>query len=584
MSLSTTSPDGIRKDAPPTLYHYDLRLEIGVKDASETVPVVAIFRDLVTRMKAAADDNDLVVLSANDKPYVEQTEMSSTEFQKAFQVDKTEGKSTKVMLGFKIRSATKLSDLKSRLMHTYLKPHNLFLRTHSGGFENGVKTYNYGYLKYDHPDHPDISALNQRFARRISETWKSMDKEDRKKWKAELPNLFYGTTGIMLPMIFTKEKIIAACEGKEKIITTGLVVSTPAKYGKFAKILLDSIILTKKMNNLIPFALGKEDTKGYYFIAAEQARFIESHRNIPIMQVPIDATSIKGAKGETLQEVLNANPSIHRVSFDPQQNKYHVSTTASKYKDVHQWINQVLREHQFSYGPVIRAMKYGSVTSYASIFREAMSVASESFDASPMKSTPTNPWKNRPPLDISYTHTDTAFPPLPTRKQTPATASTTSETLDEETIQSAISSAIKKLEDRHKEDLDQLKQEFQRKLDTVERQMKDLGKQIAVQTYQALVKDDSPLATKTDQEILRQDVRLIKTQLQTLIQMLQQPAPAHGPVMPHTPPKGHDTAPKRTRTTTSPIKMMSFEEVYTQDNLGSSTTSIPEEDMEGCED
>lgn len=236
-------------------------------------------------------------------------------------------------------------------------------------------------------------------------------------------------------MNFTKERIVAECEVKPKISTFGLVVSTPAKYGKFAKILLDNAILNRKVNNLIPFALGKEDKYGYYCMVAEQARFIESHRNIQVSHVPIDASSIKGSQGQTLHDVLNSNSSIHRVSFDPQENKYHVSTTSTKYKEVHLWIQQALQGHKFPYGPLIRPMQYGSSTSYSSVFRDAISVASVTVEEKPTPTTPSNPWKNRPPLDISYVPTDAAFPPL--------ASSTTSETLDEDTIQSAISSAIK---------------------------------------------------------------------------------------------------------------------------------------------
>ena len=140
-----------------------------------------------------------------------------------------------------------------------------------------------------------------------------------------------------------------------------------------------------------------------------------------------------------------------------------------------------------------------------------------------------------------------------------------------------------------------LQQEFQKKLEVVERQMQDLGEQIApVQTYQALVKESSPLATKTEQEILRQDVNLIKIQLNTLISLVQnqnhQP-PIHQEsiqilsTLTHTPPKGSTTLPKRTRVETSPVRRMtSLEDVYTQEPLESSAASIPEEDMEGCDD
>jgi hypothetical protein len=234
-------------------------------------------------------------------------------------------------------------------------------------------------------------------------------------------------------------------------------------------------------------------------------------------------------------------------------------------------------------------MRYGSNTSYASVFRDAMSVASASYDTSFTKSVPTNPWKTRPPLDISYVPTDVAFPPLPAQKPVPATASTTSETFDEDTFQSAISSAIKKLEERHQAEMAQLKSDFNAKLEAVELQMKELGKQIVHQTYQALVHEESPLATKIDHEILRQDVTVIKMQLKTLIQLAQKStggssAEVSQPSMTHTPPKLDDANTKRTRMTKSPIPMQSLEEIYTQEILGTSAASIPEEDMEGCEE
>lgn len=581
------------KVPPPQAYHYDLRLEIGVKNEKETVPVVAIFRDLARRMREVADGgNNLVVLTATDKMYFDQKEMTSEEFQKAFQVDKIEGKTTKVLLGFKIRTMTKLSELKTRLMQTYLKPHNLFLREHKGGFENGVKIYAYGYLKYDHPDHFDLPALNQRFARRVTEAWRAMDKDERKKWKMELPDIFFGSTGIMLPMIFTKEKVTATLEDKDKISTYALVVSTHAKYGKLAKVLLDAALCNKKINNLIPFALNRENQAGFYYLTAEQARFMENHRNIPITNVPIDATSRPGNKDKILQELLLLNPSIQRVAFDSSQNKLHISTMASKYREVYDWIDRLLKDHQFPYGPQLRPLKYGASPSYGDIFKDAVSVATGSYVSIPNDTTKRNPWKQRPPLDISYVPTDEAFPPLPTKKTSQeATASTASETLDEETIHSAISAAIRKLEDQHKAEMEKMRTEFQMKLEKVENQMKELGTQVATQTYQALVKEESPLATKADQENIRQDITIIKTQLNAILKFFAQdksshhetPAAMNQTAVTHTPPPVFDTHAKKSKVYTTPVKMRPLGDLYTQDDSVTSATSSPVEDMEGCE-
>lgn len=584
----------------PVEYHYDLRLEIGVPQGSGKISVVAIFRDFIKSMKTTAGEGTpFVILTATDRLYFECKDMSSEEFQQAFQVDHIEGKSTKVLLGFKLRTTTKLSDLKNRLMHTYLIPRNLFLREHTGGFANGVKSYSYGFLKGDHPDHPDVSVLNQRFARHISESWKKLDKEDRKKWRQDFPNLFFGASGIMLPLTFTKERIVTKFEEKEKLGTNALMVSTPAKYGKLMKSLLDIAVLNKKINNLIPFALNRENPEGFYYLVADQARFIENHRNIPIMNIPVDAPNKTGSKGQTLLDILHGNSAIQRVAYDHKQQKYHVSTVATKYREVHQWITNVLQENRFPYEPQIRPMKYGNGTgqsiSYSAIFQDAVSVANNTYDASTIKTTQSNAWKNRPPLNISYVPTDEAFPSLPQlKKNLPVTPSTASENYDEDTIQSAISSAIKKLEEQHRAELSQLKLEFQQKLEAVENQMNNLADQVATQTYQALVKDESPLVTKADHAHLQHEISVVTSKLTTIIQLFQNnviPPPQADIV--HTPPRQSEVllppsslsrTTKRPKPTLSPIKMSMCEDMYTQDQSVSSANSNPDEGMEGCED
>ncbi|KAG9302488.1 hypothetical protein G9A89_000602, partial [Geosiphon pyriformis] len=136
-TLANPQPDR-NPTTPEAIQHqYDLRLEIGVKDETE-IQVATIFYDLVKRMKAAVDAGQpLEVFTATDQPFSESIIMAQEEFQTAFKVDKTEGKFQKVLLGFKIRTATKLYDIKQRLIKNYLNAHDLYLREHVGGFDEG---------------------------------------------------------------------------------------------------------------------------------------------------------------------------------------------------------------------------------------------------------------------------------------------------------------------------------------------------------------------------------------------------------------------------------------------------------------
>lgn len=564
-------------------YKYDLRLEIGAKEVNGSVPVVAIFRDLVKTMSAAVDHGSpFEVYAANDQPFLDHEEMTSEAFKQAFKVDKIEGKYPKVLLGFKLRTSTKLYDMKQRMLNNYLKSHDLYLREHIGGFTDGVKTYTYGFLKDDHPDHPDLPGLNNRFLKWILDAWKKMDDDEQQKWKTEIPNLFYGPSGIAIPINFVKDRISAEVEGKPKIVTTALMVTTPAKYGMLLRSLLDTAITSKKINNLIPLAFYREDANAYYNILTNQANFMDNHRNIPIMEVPVDAENQPGGKGITLLRALQGNKDIQRVSYDAKTKKYHISTHASKYRTVHNSITSLLREHHFPFGPQIRPLKYGNqlhTTKYSSFLSAATSVANDSYDASTIKTTRSSAWKSRPPLDISYVPDAEAFPALskPKTRTSPSTPSTTSETLDEDTIQSAISSAIKKLEKQHQTEMTSLRQEFESRIATMENQLQELGKQIATQTYQALVKDNSPLATKAE-------LNQISKQLTTLLQMFQSNLNG-SPNTNHNQPNVTGSPlriTKRPKPTLTPEKTQ-HADLLTQDSFMSSASTPPNDGEEGCE-
>jgi hypothetical protein len=253
-------------------------------------------------------------------------------------------------------------------------------------------------------------------------------------------------------------------------------------------------------------------------------------------------------------------------------------------------VHNILKEHQFSYDPSIRPMKYSGTTSttkYSSVFADAVSVANASYDASTIKTTQSNAWKQRPPLNISYDPTAEAFPPLPKKAvATPTTPSTTSETFEEDTIQSAISNAIKTLQEQHQKEIEQLKQEMQRKMEAMENQMKELGQSIVLQTYQALSTEGSPLATKTDHARLQNDMTIITQQLSTLLQIVSKgtgadvQSPSLNTVSVMSPPRTG----KRFKKNRTPEKSSFLEAMITDEINGPSATSDFDEESEGCED
>jgi hypothetical protein len=257
-----------------------------------------------------------------------------------------------------------------------------------------------------------------------------------------------------------------------------------------------------------------------------------------------------------------------------------VSTTAARYKNLHQWIAKSLAENNFPYNPYVRQLKYGGeTTKFSSVLSAATSVANTA-ETPTTTSTRNFSWKQRPPLNISYVLSNDVFPALPKARPTvTSTPSTTSETLDEDTIQSAITAALSKLEAQHQAELASLKQEMQKKMDELEAQMKEMTNQVTAQTYQALVSDASPLTTKTDHAILQHEMNIISKQLTTLIHLFQSKS-QQDQAGTESPPR----TTKRNKPCKTPEKLSPVSDVYTQDNLVPSATSEPDEGMEGCDE
>ena len=164
--------------------------------------------------------------------------------------------------------------------------------------------------------------------------------------------------------------------------------------------------------------------------------------------------------------------------------------------------------------------------------------------------------------------TTDSFPPLATKS--PATQSTTSETLDKETIQSAIAAAIKKLEAQH------LRQELRTELDAMKGKMNDMAQIVATQTYQALTTADSPLATKAEFARLDHRQSIQETQLATIIELLKN-RPQNVDNTPGVQQTTAESSPprssKRTKPTLTPIKKNLCTEVFSTQNSNANTST-----------
>lgn len=118
----------------------------------------------------------------------------------------------------------------------------------------------------------------------------------------------------------------------------------------------------------------------------------------------------------------------------------------------------------------------------------------------------------------------------------------------------------------------------------MERKFIDIRKQMATDTYQALVNSESPLATKTDHLKLQHQVDNINAQLAQIIRMMtKEDQPTHSDLhtmVIHSPPR----IGKRPNKNRTPEKYTHDRVQSSQDTAFTSATSDLDEGMEGCEE
>jgi len=510
---------------------YDLRLEVNVEDSAKSVPVVKIFRQLLVQLAATAGD-PIEVFDIHGSAVTAATLPSGkAEFDKAFGVESIEGKNRKVALGFKLRTSTWLSWLKSRLMKSFLQPKGLFLRIQTGGFSAGVAQDYVGFWMQQYPTHADIPVLTTVLMTDVEDYWAALPASVKTDWLTKHSDALTSTT-VSSSVFHLESGRIYGENTDNKLISTGaLKIMTPKKYTALARFLFDGVVVKKANQHLIPGALRYEEKETYFNLLAQQHVFMEDHRNIQIRNVTNINQTEPGLQGTTIHQVVTSSDSILRVTHDANADCINLSVHKNNYLGVLDWLTDTLPTHSFAFDPQVKrttpARHSGSSpgSRYSGLFTEAVSITNLSFDPSTIGSR-RSAWNSRPPVMISYAQEETDFPPLAspskTNTTTPDNKSTvTSTVFDESSVQSLIQETISKLEAQHRQELDSLRVHMEAKLQAVEDKMASLAANIVEQTYKALSKDDGPLSTRKDHTALTGEVQAMDIKLDRLLDLFQ---------------------------------------------------------------
>lgn len=163
------------------MYEYDLRLEVGIDEGVEEIPLHNVFVRFLKNLTNAAD-HPIEVTDVKDRLVNSTSVPEGDEFRKNFSVEQAPGKIRKVFVGFKLKSLTPMSVLKHR-MFAFLRDNKLYLRIHAGGYQYGLRLAFLGYLRHENPNTADVQEWKDTFIREINAVWKhaTMIPEDIKK-------------------------------------------------------------------------------------------------------------------------------------------------------------------------------------------------------------------------------------------------------------------------------------------------------------------------------------------------------------------------------------------------------------------
>ena len=225
--------------------------------------------------------------------------------------------------------------------------------------------------------------------------------------------------------------------------------------------------------NFVPAGLRREDPLLYYGLLRDQAKWLHQHRNVQVQNVPPNEAQELKRHFESQQ-----HPGIHRIYTDFDRNRLHISTNATAFTEVQQWVKKEASRSPVNCKPVVPTGPAAQSDSsrgksvYSKKFTTRTTNSDGSFDST-IKTAKPNAWyKTRPvPLIIDFSADAELFPPMPSKVAQPGDAPTATSKVsltDDTTIKTAIISATQEIEERYEKKLQDITNRFNAKISKLE--------------------------------------------------------------------------------------------------------------------
>ena len=391
------------------------------------------------------------------------------------------------------------------------------MKLHTGNFDHGVNWVNLGFLMDMHPNFGNLEAITNDIVQSIVNGWHHDDHYWNKDRRAAIQQI-YDPDGKQVfkpsefPIIVRTDNVTAQSKNGNQIRTYAVTVTTPAKFQRTGKMLLDYLFLTKRsLKNYIPMAFRTEDPNEFFELIKQHENWMTNHRNIQLRNVSTIEqfrTTISTVDNNTLENLISKIPEVINFQFDSQRQRVNVSVAVENYMTTIESLDKAIRTSQFEFPVFVKKPKQHTTSSpnssttgrfsYASALafhkqeRATKSVYTQNShdDHSTSSKTSLRPWSQRPiPKTINFVDVND-FPFLRTKKNLPTDPerndssnatpaqfkpethnrstsphpthiSHISDTLSSSTIEKTIAEAINEINKKYQKDLDELKAEIQ---------------------------------------------------------------------------------------------------------------------------
>jgi hypothetical protein len=319
-----------------------VRLSIAQKAGTDTVPIPSILHKIMNKIRDT--DCTAILHDILDKPVsLESFPVNKATFDAEFGTIVPEGRNSQVIVDFTIHSIMTIGTIKNSIMPT-LRKMNTFMRPNHSTTWTSLDAIPIAHLHEIHPSFADISKVTSDLQELLEQCINQVSDENEYKQ-------LFGEKQSALPelMLYTGR---AQCKLDTQDMTSEVLeIYVVRPYVTLLKYLFQiSATIPNHKLQIVPrdFKFNHPEISGK--TVNKQNEYLENHRNIAIVAVPLDAMEhcimdLSGKTWETLRETIlavNGVTHIHTCKHTTDLGKWSVSTNVQASEHVKAWLDDNL--------------------------------------------------------------------------------------------------------------------------------------------------------------------------------------------------------------------------------------------------